>query len=77
MRVDLEYDAAYGDLDVALLDAAGNIVARDGTRTSNGCVAAQIQSGRYYIGVRGAGGDVNRYRLSVRADSTPPNCAIN
>lgn len=77
VRVDLEYDVAYGDLDVALLDAAGNIVARDGTQTSNGCVAAQIQNGRYYIGVRGAGGDVNRYQLQVRVDNTPPNCVSN
>lgn len=76
-RIDLEYDAAYGDLDFALLDAAGNIVARDGTRLSNGCLAAQIQSARYYIGVRGAGGDVNRYRLHIRVDSTSPTCVSN
>jgi hypothetical protein len=69
------YDVAYGDLDLAIVDGTGNIVASDGTAVSNACASASLNPGTYYVVVVGAmNEDVNRYALNVRAYSTAASC---
>lgn len=51
------------------------MLAADGTATSNGCAAADIAPGVYYVVVIGAGNvDVNHYSLRVRSFTTPTAC---
>ncbi len=73
--VEIFYDIKYGDLDVGIFRQDGSIVAGDGTAVSNGCVAATLPAGKYYIGVGGANDmDSNRYDLRVRYYSSPKTC---
>lgn len=65
---ELTYDIRYGDLDLALVDGTGKVLASDGTAVSNACVMQALAAGTYYAVVVGANAsDVNRYGLDVRA----------
>ena len=69
------YDVAYGDLDLAIADESGSIVAADGTSISNACVATALQAGTYYVVVVGAENTgSNRYDLRVRTYSQSASC---
>jgi hypothetical protein len=70
------YDITYGDLDVAILDAGGSMLASDGTATTDACAVTNVKaSGIYYIVVVGGGDvDVNRYDLRVRTFTKPTAC---
>jgi hypothetical protein len=73
--VEIFYDVKYGDLDVGIFRPDGSIVASDGSAVSNGCVAATLPAGKYYVGVGGAQHkDSNRYDLRIRFYSTPKTC---
>lgn len=75
LMAEVYYDITYGDLDVAIVDAAGDQLAADGSATSNACAAASIGPGVYYVVVVGAGGvDVNNYDLRVRTFTHPTSC---
>ena len=74
--VQITYDVKYGDLDVGIFRADGTLVAGDGTAVSNGCVAATLPAGSYFVGVGGANNtDVNRYTMRIRYYSQPKTCA--
>ncbi|HEY7955992.1 MAG: hypothetical protein ACHQ17_05985 [Polyangia bacterium] len=78
LKANVFYDVSYGDLDVAILDSTGSMLASDGSSVSNGCVAASIQggSGDYYVVVVGANNkDVNRYDIRIASFSTAQTCA--
>jgi hypothetical protein len=69
------YDISYGDLDIGIYDASLNPLSVDGTQTKDGCVAAQIQNGTYYVVVVGANNvDANRYQLLIRSYTMPHAC---
>jgi len=69
------YDITLGDLDVAIVDAAGNIVAADGTAVANGCAVTPVQNGVYYVVVTGANNvDVNNYEALIRTFTTAHAC---
>ncbi len=75
--VEITYDIKYGDLDVGIFRPDGSLVASDGSAVSNGCVAASLPAGTYYIGVGGANNTAsNRYDLRVRFYSTPKTCGM-
>ena len=76
MSAEIFYSIEYGDLDVAVQDANGGLVAADGTATNNGCVSAPAQPGTYYVFVAGAQNlAVNNYELRIRAYSSLKSCA--
>jgi len=76
--VEITYDVKYGDLDVGIFRGDGSIVAVDGSAVSNGCAAASLPAGEYYVVVAGANNtDVNRYQLSVRFSTTPKSCSAS
>jgi len=75
LKAEIQYDIQYGDLDLAIVDAEGSVMTSDGSFKSNGCTVASIGNGKFYVGVLGADGDVNRYQIRVRAYTTPQSCA--
>jgi hypothetical protein len=69
------YDIAYGDLDIAIFDAGMHLLSADGTAVTNGCTAAMIGQGVYYVVVGGANNtDVNRYELLIRTFAAAHTC---
>lgn len=69
------YDVAYGDIDVGVFDETGRMLAADGSAITNGCTAASIGKGVYYVVVAGANNmDVNRYDLRIRTFSSSRTC---
>jgi hypothetical protein len=73
--VDILYDIKYGDLDVGIFGPDGSLVQGDGSAVSNGCVAAPVTTGTYFVGVGGANDvDVNRYTMRVRFYTQPTTC---
>jgi hypothetical protein len=72
------YDISMGDLDIGIFTYDGhqlNSLSVDGTAVTNGCAAAAIQDGIYYVVVAGANNvDVNRYELLVRTFSAAMSC---
>jgi hypothetical protein len=69
------YDITYGDLDIGVFDDTGRLLSSDGTAVTNGCVAASIGKGSYYVVIVGANNmDVNSYDLSIRTFSMPKTC---
>jgi hypothetical protein len=69
------YDISYGDLDVGVFDDTGRLLASDGTAVTNGCVAASIGKGTYYVVIVGANNmDVNTYDLSIRTFTSAKQC---
>ena len=75
LKVDLFYDITFGDLDVGVFDAGGNLIAYDGTAVTNGCVTKQVTQGDYYVAVVGANNvDVNRYDIRMATFSTAQTC---
>lgn len=75
LRAELFYEITNGDVDVGILDAGGALLAADGTAVSNGCAAAPIGPGVYYVAVVGAQNlDVNHYELRVRTFTQPTDC---
>lgn len=74
LMAEIRYDIEYGDLDVAIVNDSGEVLASDGTATANGCVVSKIGFGRFYVGVRGAAGAVNNYQVRVRTFSSPQTC---
>jgi hypothetical protein len=75
LMAEIFYDITYGDLDVAILDSALHVLAVDGSAQTNGCAAALISQGRYYVVVAGANGvDSNRYEALIRTFSTAKSC---
>jgi hypothetical protein len=76
LMAEVFYDITYGDLDVGIFDETGKLVAADGSAVSNGCVAATVQAGNFYVVVAGANNaDANRYELRVSTFSTPHTCS--
>jgi hypothetical protein len=75
IMAEIFYDVTYGDLDVGIFDSTGRLLAADGTAVTNGCVAASIGSGIYYVVVAGANNmDSNRYDIRIRTFSMPHQC---
>lgn len=75
LMAELFYDITYGDVDVAITDAAGVMLASDGTARSNGCVTAAASGGTYYVVVVGAyDTDVNHYDIRVRSFTHAAAC---
>lgn len=75
MRVDVFYDIAYGDLDVGIFNADGQLLGSDGSAVSNACATATVSPGIYYVIVVGANNtDVNRYDVRIRTYSSPQQC---
>jgi len=75
LQAEIFYDISMGDLDVAILDGSGNVLSEDGTAVTNGCAAAAIGSGVFYVVVVGANNlGVNNYQLLIRSFTTPQTC---
>ena len=76
-RIIVEYSARSGDLDVARIDSAGNLLETDGSARDNACiVSATPLTGDVWIGVVGANNkDRNRYRILLELTTTRPTCA--
>ena len=75
LSAELFYDITFGDLDVAIVDSSGKIVAYDGTSVSDGCTTVPISTGTYYVLVAGANNiDVNNYELLIRSWTAPHPC---
>jgi len=75
LMAEIFYDISYGDLDVAIFDSDGKLKSADGTAVTNGCTAATLQPGVYYVVIAGAGDvDVNRYDMRVRTFSMSRSC---
>lgn len=75
MMADVSYDIVGGDLDVAILNNTGGIVASDGSAVPNGCITATVSPGVYYVAVVGAQqSDINNYQLRIRTFTTPVAC---
>jgi hypothetical protein len=80
LKAEITYDVKYGDLDIAIVDSSGTTVKDDGTAKSNGCVAATVTPGVYYVVIVGAKNpnkpeaDVNTYELKVQTSTLPKNC---
>jgi hypothetical protein len=76
LKVELTYDIAYGDLDVAILDETGRALDTEGTAVSNAClVMAASRPSVYYVAVVGANNvDSNRYELRIRTFSQGATC---
>jgi hypothetical protein len=71
------YDVAYGDLDLAVTDAQGKVIASDGSAVSNACVATSVTPGTWFVVVVGAqDSGANRYELSVRTYAQPQSCRL-
>ena len=71
----ITYQVAYGDLDVAILNASGAQLSADGTASDNGCTTAVVTATTYYVLVAGAGNvDVNNYTLDLHSYSTSTGC---
>jgi hypothetical protein len=78
LMAEIFYDISYGDLDVAIFDEDGNLKSADGSAITNGCTAASLAPGVYYVVVAGAGNtDVNRYDMRVRTFSMSRSCAMS
>jgi len=75
MMAEIFYDISYGDLDVGIFDSTGRLLAGDGSSVTNGCAAAQVGSGVYYVAVVGANNiDVNRYDIRIRTFTASHPC---
>ena len=74
LMAEIFYDISYGDLDVAILDSSGAIIASDGSTNSNGCITSPLGVGEYYVAVAGANNAVNRYDARIRLFSQPQFC---
>lgn len=77
LKANVYYDVSYGDLDVAIFDSSGKLLASDGSAVSNGCVAASIMGGGsdYYVVVVGANNkDVNRYDIRIASFTSQVTC---
>jgi hypothetical protein len=75
MMAEIFYDVTYGDLDVGIFDGTGRLLAGDGSAVTNGCAAASIGSGIYYVAVVGANNmDVNRYDIRIRTFTASHPC---
>jgi hypothetical protein len=75
LKAEVFYDVTFGDLDVAIVDGGGNILASDGTAVTNACAVAQVSSAVYYVVVAGANNvDVNNYQLLIRTFSSVTTC---
>ncbi len=75
LQAEIFYDISYGDLDVAIVDGTGRILAADGSAATNGCTAAAVPPGQYYVVVVGANNtDSNRYELRVRSYTMSHQC---
>jgi hypothetical protein len=77
LMAEVFYDITYGDLDVGIFDSTGRLMSSDGSSTTNGCTAASITQGIYYVVVVGANNmDVNRYDLRIRSFSMSRTCPV-
>jgi hypothetical protein len=75
LKADIFYDIKYGDLDVGIFDSNGRLLAADGSAMTDGCAAASVSAGVYYVVVVGAGAtDTNNYDIRIRTYSTPVIC---
>jgi hypothetical protein len=72
------YDISMGDLDIGIFTYDGhqlNSLSVDGTAVTNGCAAAAISNGIYYVVVAGANNvDSNRYELLIRSFAQAQTC---
>jgi hypothetical protein len=72
------YDISMGDLDIGIYTYDGkelHSLSVDGTAVTNGCTAAAISNGVYYVVVAGANNvDVNRYELLIRSFAAAQQC---
>jgi hypothetical protein len=63
---------------VGIFDATGHMLAGDGSAVSNGCVAAPVGAGKYYVVVVGANNaDANQYTLRIDSYSMASNPAAS
>jgi hypothetical protein len=77
MMAEIFYDITYGDIDVGIFDSTGRMLAGDGSAVTNGCVAASVGSGVYYVVVVGANNmDVNRYDVRIRTFTASHQCPV-
>ena len=75
VMAEIFYDISYGDLDVGVFDASGRLLSADGSAITNGCTAASVGPGVYYIVVAGANNtDSNRYDIRIRTFTMPRQC---
>lgn len=75
LTAELFYDIAVGDLDIAIYNDSLQLLAADGTEVSNGCAAAQLGWGVYYVAVAGAANaDSGNYQLRINSYTTPHTC---
>jgi hypothetical protein len=78
LMAEVFYDISMGDLDVGIFTYDGhqmNSLSQDGTAVSNGCAAANISNGIYYVAVTGANNvDSNRYELLIRSFAAAKSC---
>jgi hypothetical protein len=72
------YDISKGDLDVGIFTYDGhqmNSLSQDGSAVTNGCAAAAIANGVYYVAVTGANNvDSNTYELLIRSFTKAQTC---
>ena len=69
------FDGSGGDLDIGLFDAEGNLLSADNTIVDNGCTAATVPPGVYYVAVVGAyNQDVNKYTMKIRTYTSAQSC---
>ncbi len=80
LEVSISFRDADGDLDLELLDEAGNVVSRsagvEDTETVSTCVGAGADGG-YYARVFGYEGAENRYRIQAVVTSDAPDCCTD
>jgi hypothetical protein len=78
LMAEIFYDVSQGDLDVGIFTWDGHSLSSlsvDGTAATNGCAAAAISNGVYYVVVAGANNvDVNKYELLIRSFAKPQTC---
>jgi hypothetical protein len=75
LMAEVFYQVSHGDIDVAVLDKTGNIIASDGSAVDNGCASASVKNDVYYVAVAGANNlDSNVYQLGIRSFSLPKSC---
>ncbi len=72
----IDYQVAYGDLDIAIVGADGVILSYDGTAVDNGCTSSAVSAGVYFVAVVGADNvDVNNYTLHVITSTSAKGCS--
>ncbi len=80
LEVTISFRHAEGDLDMELLDDAGNVVDRSAgvsdTETVSTCVGPGADGG-YYARVFGYDGDENRYRIRAVVTPEAPDCCTD